>query len=124
MDGWPGPCDVVPAPSGLISVVASPMFVDVIQVVVLLPLVELPPAVVPPPSALAPPDVETPNDDAVGKLEAAAEGAEELGTAVLATTNPLPRLMLVRLLALELLAVPLEPDWPVELGVAAEPAND
>jgi hypothetical protein len=100
------------------------MFVDAIPVVELPPLVEPPPAVVPPPSALAPPDVETPNDDVVGKLEAAADDAEVLGAALLATTNPLPRLMLMRLLALELLAAPLEPDWPVELGVAAEPAND
>ena len=124
MDGWPGPCDVVPAPSELMSVVASPMFVDVIPVVVLLPLVELPPAVVPPPSALAPPDVETPIDDVVGKLEETAEETEELVAEVLATTKPLPRLMLMRLLALELLAVPVEPDWLAELDVAADPAND
>ena len=32
--------------------------------------------------------------------------------------------MLMRLLALELLAVLLELDWPVEPGVAADPAND
>jgi hypothetical protein len=103
-DGWPGACDV-PLPLGeLMSVVASPMFVDVMPLAVLLPLVALPPAVVPPPVALAPPDVETPIDDVVGKVDVASPEIDELVAPPLATTKPLPRLMDIRVFEVERLA--------------------
>src|SRR5436190_19251514 len=115
IDGWPGPCDVALPLGELMSVVASPMFVDVMPVGVLLPLVSLPPAVVPPPTALAPPDVETPNVNVVGKLVATAlDGDELLDPLLLVTSSPLFRLAIARALEFDrlmvLLGVPLEPD--------------
>src|SRR5258708_4485795 len=111
------------------SVVASPMFVDVMPVIVLLPVVELPPAVVPPPTALAPPDAETPNAVVVGKVEAPALGPDELlDPLLLVTSRPLFRLALMRVLEVDppvvLPDVLLELDWPVVLGVAADAPND